>query len=66
MGVSAQTIVFAVLGGLVLGFGIVFFLRAVDSRRWYACSKCGERVKVELMEASHCNTCGADLIQEGA
>lgn len=65
MGASTQTIVMAVLGGLILGFGIVFFLRAVDSRKWYVCPSCGERIRVELMDAGHCNTCGADLQQEG-
>jgi rRNA maturation endonuclease Nob1 len=64
MGLTLSTML-SVLGGLVLGFGIVFFLRSMDSRRWYVCTKCGERVKVELMDASHCNTCGAELQPEG-
>jgi rRNA maturation endonuclease Nob1 len=66
MGDPTQTIAIAVVGGLVLGFGIVFFLRAIDSRKWYVCPQCGERIRVELMEAGHCNTCGAELQREGA
>ncbi len=65
MGWTGDLIVIAVAGGLVLGFGIVFFLRAMESRKTYACPQCGERVRVELMEAAHCNSCGATLQQQG-
>jgi uncharacterized protein (DUF983 family) len=60
-----ESVPLAVFGGLALGLGIVFFLRSMDSRKWFACPKCGERLRAELMEARHCNTCGAELKQEG-
>ena len=37
------------------------FLRAVGSRKSYSCRHCGEKVRVELMDALHCNHCGAPL-----
>ena len=57
-------IVLAVYGGiglLLVGLGVVFYLRAVASRKTYACPQCGEVVRVELMRASHCNHCGTPL-----
>ena len=49
------------IGLAVVGLGIVFYLRAVASRKVYNCPQCGEVVRVELMRASHCNHCGAPL-----
>jgi rRNA maturation endonuclease Nob1 len=34
---------------------------AVKSRKTYTCPECGERVKVEYMEASRCPMCGSQL-----
>lgn len=49
-----------VLGGLV-ALGLFLYLRAVESRKHYRCPACGEAQTVELMQASHCSTCGAPL-----
>ena len=46
---------------LLIALGIFFYMRAVISRKTYRCPKCGEIVRVELMHAAHCNTCGAPL-----
>ena len=56
-------VIFAVIfvtSGLI-ALGLLFYLRAVISRKTYRCRQCGEIVDVELMHASHCNTCGAPL-----
>ncbi len=51
-----------VLGGLLLvGLGVLLYVRAAASRKAYVCPECGERMTVELMKASRCNTCGAPL-----
>ena len=50
--------------GLVLGLSIVFFLRAMESRKRYRCHECGEQVQVELMNASRCNSCGTPFEQQ--
>ncbi len=49
-----------VFGGLAV-LALLFYLRAANSRRTYTCPQCGERVRVELMDASSCNMCGAPL-----
>lgn len=50
------------LGGLLLvALGFLFYTRAVASRKAHACPQCGERMTVELMDATRCNTCGAPL-----
>ena len=54
-------LIYAIVGAIILGLGIVFTIRAVLSRKTYRCPSCGERVRVELMAAAHCNTCGAPL-----
>jgi hypothetical protein len=54
-------LIYAIGGAIILGLGIVFTIRAVLSRKTYRCPSCGERVRVELMAAAHCNTCGAPL-----
>lgn len=50
-----------ILLGALIAVGVILFLRAVDSRKHYTCPECGEKQRVELMEASRCNTCGAPL-----
>jgi len=59
-------IVFAIYGllaatGLVIA--VLVYMRSVSHRRWYECPQCGERLRVELMRAESCNTCGAPLRQ---
>ena len=49
-----------ILAAVVL-LGLLFYVRAVVSRRAYRCPQCGEEARVELMSASHCNHCGAPL-----
>ena len=61
-------LVFVIYGcgaAFVILLAVLFFLRAVASRKQYRCPQCGEAVKTELMSASHCNMCGAPLKQEG-
>lgn len=56
-------LLFYVLVGIgVLIVGVIFYLRAGLSRATYTCPKCQTRVRVELMEADHCNVCGARLV----
>ena len=57
----AIVLIYGVGGAIIFGLGIVFTIRAVLSRKTYRCPSCGERVRVELMNATHCNTCGAPL-----
>jgi hypothetical protein len=46
---------------IVVGLGFLLYFRALASRRSSVCPQCGERLTVELMEATRCNTCGAPL-----
>lgn len=55
---SHDTFNMIVLFGLIC-FGIFTYHRAVQSRKYYKCSECGESFRVELMQASHCKVCGA-------
>lgn len=54
-------LVYALVGALVIGLGILLYLRSAASRQTYTCAQCGESLTVELMRATHCNTCGAPL-----
>ena len=45
--------------------GLLLYVVAVASRKSYTCPQCGERVRVEHMEASHCTMCGAPLERNG-
>ena len=54
-------IIYAAAGLLLLWLGIAFYIRSVASRKVYRCPSCGESFRVELMDAGHCNTCGATL-----
>ncbi len=40
---------------------LFFYARSVSSRKTYVCPRCGEELRVELMEASRCNVCGSVL-----
>lgn len=57
-------IIYAGIGLVLLVLGILFYLRSVSSRKSYRCPHCGEIVQVELMDAIHCNVCGALLHTE--
>jgi transcription initiation factor IIE alpha subunit len=52
---------YAALGVGVVVVAVVFYLRAELSRSSYHCPKCHTSIRVELMEANHCNVCGAWL-----
>jgi len=52
----------AVLIGL---FGLFFYLLSVQTRKKYSCPACGEQLRTEHMNASHCNMCGAPLERLG-
>ena len=56
-------LIYAGIGGVIVAAGVIFYVRAVASRKTYRCHNCGEEVRVELMEASHCNHCGTPLRQ---
>ena len=43
---------------------VVFYYFSVQSRKFYRCPQCGEKVRVEYMKASRCGMCGAPLKQE--
>lgn len=49
---------------LLIPVMVLFYVLAVVSRKWYLCPKCGEKLMVEHMRASHCNMCGAPLQEE--
>ena len=55
--------IYGTLGAVALLIAFAVWSRSVAHRRWYECPQCGERVRVELMRASNCNTCGAPLRQ---
>lgn len=63
---AGLVVVLLYVGGflLVALLALLFYTRAVASRRTYRCPHCGERVRVELMEAGHCNFCGTPLSEE--
>jgi len=52
-------LVYGAIAVVVVGFGFLFYVRSVASRKRYVCPQCGEQQTVELMDASHCNACGA-------
>ena len=54
-------LIYGGIGLVVVGLAVLFYLRAVSSRKRYCCPQCGERMSVELMQATHCNMCGAPL-----
>jgi hypothetical protein len=52
-------LLYALISLLICGLGLFLYLRSVASRRTLTCPQCGEVQTVELMNATHCNTCGA-------
>lgn len=61
MGFVLVILFYLVLIGGFLGLVVFLYLRSVLSRRGYRCPHCGERLSVELMQATFCNVCGAPL-----
>ena len=57
-------LIYGGMGLVLLALGILFYWRSVSSRKRYCCPQCGEQISVELMEAGHCNTCGAPFRSE--
>ena len=55
---------YALIGLLLIILAVVFYTRSVASRKRYCCPQCGEQISVELMDAGHCNFCGAPLRNE--
>ena len=54
-------IIFFGLLGIFIVLGVIFYLRAVASRKVYRCPECGESFKVELMKAQNCKSCGTPV-----
>ncbi len=54
----------AVFWSLLLIVAMVLYIRSDLSRKQYVCPQCGERIAVELMTATNCPSCGADLKRE--
>lgn len=52
---------YGIIFAAVAVFALLFYMRSVESRKSYVCPQCGEKLRVELMNASHCNMCGAPL-----
>ena len=42
----------------ILGLAVVAYLFSVNSRRYYVCPECGERMRMEHGAAQRCNVCG--------
>jgi hypothetical protein len=57
----AVLLLYLVIGAIVIVAGALLYARSVGSRKRYCCPQCGEQISVELMDASHCNVCGAAL-----
>jgi len=55
---------FIILGAIII-LGLFLYYISVRSRKYYKCPKCGEKIRVEHMEAENCNICGAPLEREG-
>lgn len=49
---------------IIILLAILFYILAVQSRKSYQCPQCGEKVRVEYMDASRCGMCGAPLKRE--
>ncbi len=52
------------MSAIIVSVAILFYFLAVQSRKSYKCLQCGEKVRVEYMDASRCGMCGAPLKQE--
>ncbi len=57
-------LVYGLLGVLLIGGGMVFYIFAVASRRAYSCPQCGEHYTSEYLDARRCGHCGAELRRE--
>ena len=49
---------------IIILLAILFYYLSIQSRKHYRCPQCGEKVRVEHMDASRCGMCGAPLKQE--
>lgn len=49
---------------ILLILALLFYFLSVQSRKTYNCPQCGERVRVEHMNARRCGMCGAPIKQE--
>ena len=49
---------------ILLILALLFYILSVQSRKTYNCPQCGERFRVEHMNASRCGMCGAPIKQE--
>ena len=47
--------------GTLIALPVLFWLRSAASRKTLVCGQCGEQVTVELMQGTHCQSCGAPL-----
>ena len=47
--------------GSIAAIGVIAFLFSVKSRKSYTCPSCGEKIRVEHMDAQRCNVCGTSL-----
>ncbi len=52
---------FLIITPIIIVLGILFYCRSVNSRKYYRCPDCGERVRAELGRTSHCPMCGTQL-----
>ena len=55
---------FIIILPLLVVLGGLFYYLSLQSRKHYRCPECGERFRVEHMEATHCNLCGTPLMRE--
>ena len=46
---------------ILIALGVLLWLRSAASRKTQVCRQCGEQVTVELMDGTHCQSCGAPL-----
>ncbi len=51
---------------VLIVLGVLFYMRAVASRKGLRCPQCGEYMRIELMDdPQRCNTCGAPMEETG-
>lgn len=58
-------LIYAGVGIVLVLLALLFYLAAVSSRKMFRCPSCGETIRTEYLNASHCNMCGAPLKREG-
>ena len=49
-----------------VALAIFLTMLAVQSRKSYRCPECGEKLRVEYLDARRCNVCGSPLNLTGA